>query len=59
MHLASITLGALALTLLALLYTAKDDRCYILINGHSAFTNCPASADLAKVISQLKPHNHG
>lgn len=59
MHLALVALLALATTLLALLFTTKDDRCYILINGHSAFTNCPASEHLAKVISQLKPHSHG
>ncbi|NP_077082.1 '8 KDa' triple gene block protein [Clover yellow mosaic virus] len=59
MHLAIVGALTLVLTLFVLHYTTKDDRCYILINGHSAFTNCPASPDLAKVISQLKPHNHG
>nr|UZP17130.1 ORF4 [Clover yellow mosaic virus] len=59
MHSVLVALSALAITLLVLLFTTKDERCYILINGHSAFTNCPASEHLAKVISQLKPHSHG
>nr|QLJ11032.1 TGB3 [Clover yellow mosaic virus] len=59
MHLAIVGALALALTLFVLQCTTRDDRCYILINGHSAFTNCPATPDLAKVISQLKPHSHG
>jgi hypothetical protein len=59
MHSVIVGFLALAITLLALHFTPKDERCYILINGHSAFTNCPATPDLAKVISQLKPHSHG
>jgi len=59
MHSALVALSALVATLLALLYTTKDERCYILINGHSAFTNCPATEHLAQVISQLKPYSHG
>ncbi|ACN58197.1 tgb3 [Potexvirus ecsallii] len=55
-----ITLLSAAVTLLVLQVWTQPtpNSCYIEVNGHTAYTNCPPSPHLAQVVAHLKPHSH-
>nr|UOF93384.1 triple gene block 3 protein [Plantago yellow mosaic virus] len=46
-------------TVLNVIVPRSEYNCITVISGHSAYSTCPPSAELAEVLKFLKPHQHG